>query len=126
MKKIIFFTIIGLTFFGCSDDKLVNPDFIGTWNWIELSGGIDGRTETPTSTGDSMKLKITRKSIKRYLNGSLQSELKYSINYEEFNDEQIEVIVYENQHNQMIYLDENYLILYDRCADCFQYKYIRE
>lgn len=39
----------------CSSNKL-NNDIIGHWNWVESSGGFDGRTLTPESTGDIMKL----------------------------------------------------------------------
>jgi hypothetical protein len=128
MKKYILFLFIGITFLSCSsdDDNTQDSQLAGTWNWVESSGGIDGRTETPNSTGNSMKIEISNNSIKRYLNGNLESELNYSTEFEEYNGEQWLKVTYENGQEQHADLNVDYLILYDRCSDCFQDEYVRE
>ncbi|MFV9552579.1 hypothetical protein [Algibacter sp. PT7-4] len=128
MKNYFLLLFVGITFLNCSnnDDNSQELQLIGTWNWVESSGGIDGRTETPTSTGNSMKIEISSNSVKRYLNGNLESELTYSTEFEEYNGEQWLKIIYENEWEQHVDLNTDYLILYDRCSDCFQYEYVRE
>jgi hypothetical protein len=87
MKNYFLLLFIGITFLNCSndDDNTQESQLAGTWNWVESSGGIDGRTETPNSTGNSMKIEISNNSIKRYLNGNLESELNYSTEFQEYN-----------------------------------------
>ena len=126
MKNYIFIIFFVITCLSCSKNDNTTNLLVGTWNCVESSGGIDGRTETPISTGNSIKLEISKNSVKKYLNGNLVSELSYSIQFEKYNGVQQEIIVYENQSNQLISLNGNYLTLYDRCPDCFQYEYIKE
>ncbi len=130
MKNYFLLLFIGIALLSCSsdDDNSAKTQLIGNWNWTESSGGIDGRTETPTSTGNIIKLEISYSSVKRYVNGNLQSELSYSIETREsmIFGEQREMIIYENQFNQTISLRGNQLVLYDECNDCFQSEYERE
>tara|TARA_B110001452_G_scaffold254328_1_gene245813 strand:+ start:2533 stop:2919 length:387 start_codon:yes stop_codon:yes gene_type:complete len=128
MKNYFLLLFIGVTFLNCSndDDNTQQSQLAGTWNWVESSGGIDGRTETPNSTGNSMKIEITNNSIKRYLNENLESELNYSTEFEEYNGEQWLKVTYENGQEQHADLNVDYLILYERCSDCFQYEYVRD
>ena len=128
MKNHLLLLFIGIILISCSNDNddSTGKGIIGNWNWIESSGGINGRTETPTSTGNEIKLEISNSIVKKYLNGNMISELNYSIELEEYNGEQRQIIVYENQYSQVISLNGNHLILQDRCADCFQNEYTRE
>ncbi len=128
MKNYMLLLLIGITFLSCSndDDSTNSFSLIGTWDWVESSGGIGGWTETPASTGNTIKLEIYSNSIKRYLNGNLESESNYSIEFEEYNGAQREVIIYENGWEQTIDLNEDSLTFYDRCDDCFQHTYIKE
>lgn len=126
MKNYIFIIFFGITCLSCSKNDNTTNLLVGTWNWVESSGGIDGRTETPISTGNSIKLEISKNSVKKYLNGNLVSELSYSIQFEKYNGVQQEIIVYENQPDQIISLNGNYLTLFDKCPDCFQYEYIKD
>ena len=128
MKNYILLLFIGITILSCSSDdyNIQESKLAGTWNWAESSGGIDGRTETPNSTGNSMKIEISNNSIKKHLNGDLESELNYTTEFEEYNGEQWLKVTYENGQVQHADLNIDYLILYDRCSDCFQYEYARE
>ena len=129
MKNYLFLLFIGALFLNCSndDESSTKSQLIGQWNWVESSGGILGRTETPESTGKIIKLEFSNNSIKRFVNGNLESESKYSIKSEDYYGEQREIITYEEYPiNQIIGLNENYLILYDMCDDCFQNEYVKE
>lgn len=128
MKNYCLLLFIGIFFFSCSnDDEDSKSKITGSWKWIASSGGIDGRTETPESTGKIIKLEISNNLVKRYVNEILESESNYIIKSENFNGEQRDMIYYDNYAiNQIIRLNEPYLILFDTCADCFQNEYIRE
>jgi hypothetical protein len=130
MKHYFLLLIFGIILLSCSNDGENSDDLqlIGTWNWIVSSGGIDGRTETPESTGTTVRLEISNNTIKRYLNNNLQNELSYTLEFREsmIFGESREMIIYENQFNQTIHLSANQLILYDECNDCFQSTYERD
>lgn len=130
MKKILILIMTIVTILSCSndDDSSINSKIIGNWNWTESSGGIDGRTATPESTGSIKRMVISKNTIKKYLNGNLKSELIYSIELEEYNGELKEMIIYQNKNigKKMINLSGNHLIISDICPDCFQNEYDRE
>ena len=129
MKKIIFLLCIGITFISCSnDDDGTTTQLNGTWNWIQSSGGITGGTDTPESTGNTMRLEITNSVVKSYKNGDLVSERNYTIESGEslIFGEQRQMIVYEDQFKQTFVVSENTLSLYDECNDCFVSEYERE
>ncbi|MFV0566458.1 MAG: hypothetical protein ACK5NB_11580, partial [Flavobacteriaceae bacterium] len=70
---------------------------------------------------------ISKNSIKKFVNESLESESNYTIEIQNHHGETHEIIFYDEYSiTQTISLNENYLILYDNCADCFQNEYIRE
>ena len=133
MKNFILIFLLGTTLFNCSndDDYTTNPEdsqLVGTWIWIGSYGGIAGITTTPESTGNTAKLVISDDSVKRYLNGNLEFESNYSINVENSDGEEFQVIYYNGDFDTSQYIDlnENLLMLKDRCDDCFQFKYIKE
>jgi len=80
MKNIIF-TFILIALMGCSDsdNSDLRSQLNGKWKWIESSGGIDGRTETPESSGNSVTIEFTRTTVKTFINGNLKSEVNYEI-----------------------------------------------
>jgi hypothetical protein len=52
---------------------------LGTWNWVESTGGIAGITLTPASTGDSVRLRFTDQGeAQRYLNGALDRAVGFT------------------------------------------------
>ncbi len=128
MKKIIIICALILCS-GCSinDDLDVHEQLEGEWTWVESTGGIDGRTDTPENTGNSIYIEISSTTVKKYVNGILESELNYEIqfgasiitNYETY------LIIYEDGVKQSIGFSENNLILFDECIDCFRNEYIK-
>lgn len=129
MRNCLLILLLGTSLLNCSnnDDNTFKSQLIGNWKWVESSGGINGRTETPESTGNNIKLEISKNSIKKFVNESLESESNYTIEIQNHHGETHEIIFYDEYSiTQTISLNENYLILYDNCADCFQNEYIRE
>jgi len=129
MKKLMLIILVMTTFLSCTKDdaELMNTSLIGNWNWIESSGGIDGRIETPNSTGNTIRIQITNTNIKKYVNGNLESNLNYSIYIGEvIEGGSREIILYEDEWKQSVYLSGNQLTLIDQCSDCFHNKYEKE
>lgn len=130
MKHFFLLLLLSISFLNCTndDETLEDPEITGNWIWIESTGGIDGRTDTPTSTGNQIKLEISKNTITRITNGVITSQLTYSIETKEsiLFGEQREMIVFENDFNQTFELTQTQLILVDECTDCFRNVYIKE
>ncbi len=131
MKKICLILLFIVLFFSCSDNndgQLVVSEIIGSWDWIESTGGIDGRTETPASTGNQIVLEFTAGSYKKYLNGDLEEEMTYKLEEGEsmiFGKKTV-LIIYQNGWKQSIEYCDSKLILHDECSDCFRNEYTKE
>lgn len=130
MKKIFVLVFSFSLFFSCStgtgdisDDKI-----LGSWIWIETSGGFAGTTETPESTGDVVRLEISANSIKRFVNGELELNRSYRISRRKsmIYDDEREMIIYTNGFRQIYVTAGNELFLTDDCYDCFQSRYQEE
>ena len=129
MKNIIF-TFILITLIGCTKEGDINlsSQLVGKWKWIESSGGIDGRTETPASTGNAVTIEITRTTIKTFINGKLESEMNYEIQSGSSirTTEKTDLIVYENGTIHSVLIEGNSLVLFEECYDCFQQNYLKD
>ena len=68
--------------------------------------------------------------IKRgeFVNGNLESEVDYQIQsgHSIRTMQNTGLIVYENGMKQSVELNENFLVLFEECYDCFQHNYIKE
>ena len=131
MKKVvlifalIFALILAIT--SCSKDiKTSNGSTLnGKWNWVESSGGLAGKTETPATTGKVITIEISNGIIKYFENGvqtvsdSFTTKIQNSIRGENKN-----MIIYKSgRPNQSFELNEKQLILFDECYDCYQSNY---
>ena len=128
MKNIIF-TFILIALMGCSnsDESELKSQLIGKWKWVESSGGIDGRTETPASTGNAVTLEFTSTTMKTFVNGNLESEVNYEIQSGSSikTTEKTDLIVYENGTIHSFLIEGNSLVLFEECYDCFQHNYLK-
>ena len=129
MRNYYLLLLIPFSFLNCTniDENINEVKVIGNWNWIESTGGIDGRTETPASTGNHIRLEISRNFIKKFVDDVEVFELIYSIQTRQsiLFGENRDMIILENNFNQTIELSENQLILFDECNDCFQNVYVK-
>lgn len=82
MKKLSFLLILATFFvFSCTKEtiKTTSP-IVGEWRWISSTGGIAGKTYTPTSEGYERKLVLTSDfKFSRYKDDVLQKSGTYEI-----------------------------------------------
>ena len=130
MKKWVLILILATLTINCSidDENTIKEKIIGKWLWIESSGGIQGETINPQTTGENRHIVITSDKITYYTNGTLTSEFGYYLQKGAsiWTIEEADLMIYENDRTQSIVLNENKLILYDECNDCYQNEYIKE
>lgn len=125
--NLIFFIAFIISNCTTENDTITEPQIIGNWNWIESTGGIDGRTDTPSSTGNQIDLIISENSIKKIVNGVEHSNSNYTIDNKQsilFGDKR-EMLTFENDFNQTFSVTHDQLILIDECTDCFRNVYSR-
>ncbi|HBK70607.1 MAG TPA: hypothetical protein DDZ39_02940 [Flavobacteriaceae bacterium] len=126
MKNYLRPFLLVIVFVSCSNnDDDIDNQLVGSWNWLESSGGIAGSTTTPTSTGNTISVVISTNSLKQFTNGNLTFETNYTIEVRksEIFGGQREMIIYENGFKQSFERKGNKLILYGECNDCFQSEY---
>jgi len=130
MKKWILIIFLASLTINCSndDENDIDQQLIGEWKWIESSGGVQGETLNPQTTGENRNIEITSDKIKYYTNGILILESDYYLQKGESirTNQKTDLMIYENDRKQSIVLNENKLILYDECYDCYQNEYIKD
>jgi len=127
MYTYFLYTILGILFLSNPKAEDMQNNIIGTWVWVETSGGFAGITKTPQSTGKTMRLVISDSTVKKYVNDTLRSELTYTIKSQSSIMGQISsMIIYENSAKQSFVVQGDNLILKDQVFDGFQYVYKRE
>lgn len=130
MKKWVLILLLASISINCSNDDEDNlmEQLIGKWKWVESSGGIQGEILNPPTTGENRHIVITSDKIKYYTNGTLTSEFGYYLQKGAsiWTTEEAILMIYENDRTQSIVLNENKLILYDECNDCYQNEYIKD
>ena len=129
MKKYIACLVLVFVLAGCS--SAVEPStkaLVGSWEWVESSGGFAGTTTSPSSTSSSRQIVITATTIQYYLDGSLLQTDSYSIQTKKsiFGGDK-QMLVYESERpSQSFEVDDNKLLLNDECNDCYQSEYDRK
>jgi len=127
-KFISFLTLISLL--GCckTHELAFEDQLVGQWQWVESTGGIDGRTDTPNNTGKEIILEFSTTTLRTFLNGSLDTEISYEVQLGStiYSTDPTELIIYENGSKQSVQLKAAELILLDECYDCFQHRYTRK
>ncbi len=128
MKNYLRPILLVIIFISCSNDDEINNQLLGSWNWLESSGGISGTTTTPASTGNTITLVISNNSLKQFTNGNLTFETNYRIEVRksEIFGNQREMIIYENGFKKSFERKGDKLTLFDECSDCFQSEYKKE
>ncbi|MER0440815.1 hypothetical protein [Emticicia sp. W12TSBA100-4] len=86
MKKLSFLFIISVLFaFSCTKEEVSatkesTSGLVGEWRWVSSTGGIAGKTITPTSAGYERKLVLTADlKFSRYKDNTLESSGTYQI-----------------------------------------------
>lgn len=129
MKKCLASIMLVFVLAGCT--STVEPGtkaLVGSWEWVESSGGFAGTTTSPSSTASSRQIVITATTIQYYQDGSLLQTDSYSIQTKKsiFGGDK-QMLVYESgRPNQSFEVDDNKLFLNDECNDCYQSEYDRK
>ena len=86
MKKLSFLLIItSLLAFSCTKEEILSANestssLVGEWRWISSTGGIAGKTITPSSAGYERKLVLTADlKFSRYKDNTLESSGTYQL-----------------------------------------------
>ena len=129
MKK-LFLLLVLVWAISCErqDENSAKESLIGNWEWISSTGGIDGRTETPASTGKQVKIVITKDSVKVYENSVLKQKNSYKISREKsvLDNKIKDMIIYNSGFRDSFMIDsQNQLHLIGDCFDCFGSSYKR-
>ena len=123
------FALIGVLISCTENDNIqLSVGITGQWKWVESSGGQEGVTVTPETTDKEITIKFSGEKYQEYVNGILTEEKSYIIEMGKSirKVEETELIIYEDNRIQSFELNENNLILYDECYDCFQHKYVKQ
>jgi hypothetical protein len=130
MKKkiasLLIFTLLVVVFNSCSKND--GEEIVGNWRWVQSSGGMAGIIETPVSTGKNILLIITEDEIQTYENDSLKETTGYTIKYGNslLQDMKTLIIVKDQGVNQSFEINDDHLVLYDECYDCYVSEYTKE
>ncbi|NRS88055.1 hypothetical protein HNQ02_000965 [Flavobacterium sp. 7E] len=128
MKKLVLFTALLFGFLSCSSttEAVTNSQSIeGTWKLVAMSGGITGRTTTPTT---NKEIQISKSEVKIYENGTLIATENYTIETKKSilgGDKQM-LVYTSGSPSQSYVLEGNKLLLNDECYDCYQKEYVRK
>ncbi|NJW52426.1 hypothetical protein [Salinimicrobium oceani] len=130
MKRTACYILLLNLLIGClaSNSSIPAEQLMGRWFWTESSGGIAGTTQTPKTSEETVILEINSSSIKRYVNGRLESTRNYTLEIREsliYGDSR-EMIIYENGMREMFSVSPGELFLTGDCYDCFQSRYERD
>lgn len=85
MKKLSFLLVFAVLFtFSCTKEEVVateaSSSLAGEWRWVSSTGGIAGKTYTPTSEGYERKLVLTSDfKFSRYKDAVLEKSGTYEI-----------------------------------------------
>ncbi|MFC1476205.1 hypothetical protein ACFLQW_04305 [Candidatus Zixiibacteriota bacterium] len=103
--------------------------YLGTWRWVQSSGGYAGRTETPESVGFSRTLILAGSNVYQiYRDDLLLYNGLYYVSWEKrgWCADSCFVISYENNPEEQIIISHaDTLELVDMCYDCYQHLYTR-
>src|SRR5437763_1165832 len=110
-KHVLIFFLMAVCYLpleSCTKDQVnsnTHPGFnmklYKSWNWIESSGGLAGKTITPVSAGYSLAIEFRSTGIcKRFKNGQLQSETTFVINKGTsiYNPDSVDLIKYSDNY----------------------------
>lgn len=130
MKRLLPILVTFLLFVGCDEEEPVSPyaDLFGTWQLIEISGGLDNGSTFPGRSGDVYLLFISEEfNFERLLNNDVYSSGRINIESRAslVDGETMDIIFFEGEAIQQAVttVSEGSLTLRDECLDCFTYRY---
>jgi hypothetical protein len=132
---IVLFCVITWT---CTKDKIVDTtvyvatpaNLIGSWNWLNTSGGFTGMSySSPETTGEIKRIEFdANNNYKYYINDALKSARKFQIEKGETITSQDSALIIRNifgARQSITFRTDDTLILFDECYDCYEHHFIR-
>lgn len=129
--RTIFFLIISFAFLTrCTKgaNESFENEIIGTWEWVQSSGGIGGSVYTPEDVGETRSLIIFNTKIESYINGEKAFEELYSTLITKcMSGDSCNMIIYDENSmiEQEYQVDGDRLVLIDQLYDGFVNEYKR-
>lgn len=111
MKKLSFLLILAALFaFSCTKEEVLatsesTSSLVGEWRWVSSTGGIAGKTITPSSAGYERKLILTTDlKFSRYKDNTLESSGTYQISQGKsiYKAEQVDFIKFSDGTSSVI------------------------
>lgn len=111
MKKLSFLLILAALFaFSCTKEEVLatsesTSSLVGEWRWVSSTGGIAGKTITPSSAGYERKLILTTDlKFSRYKDNILESSGTYQITQGKsiYKSEQVDFIKFSDGTSSVI------------------------
>lgn len=137
MRTKIFFIVI-LTIIGsCSKDKVVDnsiyietpSELIGSWNWVNTTGGIGGSYSTPQSTGETKRIEFdSNNNFKYYINDIKKAEHKFQVEKGTTITSHDSVIILRNilgVRQSLTFRTLDTIVLFDEFYDGYSYYFNR-
>ncbi len=122
-----------VTVVGCTEPPTVAVDslpLVGRWVWLQSSGGISGRVDTPQSTGTNRTLVVTSDSVLQLLQqDTVVVAGRFRIHREptSFRSDTAEVLRLDGVAIWIIeFRSRDILALTDLCYDCFMHVWARQ
>lgn len=132
MKKIFLLLLAAFFVLSCKntdDDDLQTNSYVGTWDWTSTTGGINGTTTTPASTGKTASITFTNDN--KYIiteNGKTVNEGTYSLYKETTSTDHMErvFIDFSNYEDMAVRnVTSTELRLYNDMKDGYEYLYTK-
>ncbi|HRD08239.1 MAG: hypothetical protein U0V54_15145 [Saprospiraceae bacterium] len=111
------------------EDSCNSQGFEGSWVWDKSVGGIGGWTDTPQSTGKSIRLEIDDLTFKWIENETLKINQQYDFNLSDkpiFGTEEKTYVALSDGTNFSVELKGDSLVLIDWCYDCYYHHFHRK
>lgn len=123
------FAVVSYSMGGCtySDEKEIDNAILGSWKWVNSSGGFAGTTDTPESTGESRRVVFEENGgVAFYENGEISIQSTFTCGLEK-------TIIAKEKH-PVVYIEGSFmyaysfsstgrLILYDNMIDGYTHIY---
>ena len=132
MKAFLFIILFSVLNFACTQQTSLPgaENLIGSWQWVQTSGGLSYHVDTPLSTGKTVSLTITNDGhYSINTNNILTTQGTFTITSQKSiyeNTNKIFLNFSASEGMMVEYCNNTNLTLSDNCDDGFVYEYVRK
>ncbi len=129
-RVLIFYTfLICLLFSSCHEDVTIDfaKQIQGSWDWEKSVGGIGGWTLSPQTEHYTKTLIINANTVKEYRDEQLIFLSPYQLKIDSNSTDRYYYLEFTNgPANQIIWFEDQHLMLYDLISDGYGHRYSRK